>query len=401
MPYANALVSPHRFQWESSAAPSQAYNCGPACVTKIAQFYKDTWYGIQATRRLATADLYRGTSANEQQRMLALRGISCFVTSIDSLYELHSLVDSGRRPVLIGMNFARVPWTYADHPFRGWHAVTVLSGGYLSGARGFWINDPNFSPPGGHRTDPDGGRKWYPDWVIQQALLNNYPRWAVVPSVLKTIVVPKPTAKSGLGRVNTPTGNYAINICTAPGGAVYARAQRDGYTYRVSDGRRLWANGSAYNWWGWTGDWANCTTGSGMRLYIHRAYFTVTRPLAGRADAEIVDEPEAREAAAFDIDSLPRVGAEADEWFDEPVPSLEEQDEMSLPRSTEDSDFPGAETFRAGERAAQSGLYIGTRGGTEIALSREDRFPPPLVPGAEWMLIRPTERMPHEALDEE
>src|SRR6188768_2941968 len=116
MVYTSALTSPHRFQWEANSAPSQSYNCGPTCVSKIAQFYRDTWSGIEATRRLGVADDYRGTSCTEQGVMLAKRGVPNTVRQIDSIAELHSLVDTGRRPVLIGILMSRVPSNYRDHP---------------------------------------------------------------------------------------------------------------------------------------------------------------------------------------------------------------------------------------------------------------------------------------------
>ncbi len=44
----------------------------------------------------------------------------------------------------------------------------------------------------------------------------------------------------------------------------------------------------------------------------------------------------------------------------------------------------------------QSGIYVpvwprgGNTGGTEIALSRQDRFPPAWKAGNQWELVRPT-----------
>ena len=407
MGYTDANLSPARFQWEANSAPGQAYNCGPTCVTKMAQYYRDTWYGIEATRRLAVSADYRGTSATEQGVMLARRGVANSVMSINSVAQLHSLTDTGRRPVLIGMYFARVPYAYADHPFRGWHAVCVSRGA----VGGFWINDPNFSPSGGTRPDPDRGHKFYPDWVIQQALINNSPRFAVVPTYLKAITVPTP-APTGGGRchVATPSGLNVCNIRSAPNGAIFARARSDGYTYRVSDGRRLWGNGSQYVFLGWVnGDWAKCRTGSGQILYIHRSVVIIDRlGLARGAVLHELDnlpiEPEALEAMQLDLREFELVSESEAAGFiiDEPVPTLEEQEAMSMQLTVSELSDPwsGRDLSKPGEVCDASGIYASSIGGTEIALSRGDRFPPTRA-GAGWFLVRPTEKLPEEQQQEE
>lgn len=269
--YTSAVSSPHRFQWEANAAPSQATNCGPTCATKIAQFYRDTWYGIEATRRLVTpSNSTMGTSASQQRDMLIRRGVPATVRQLASVSELHTLTDSGRRPTIIGMLMSRVPSIYRDHPFMGMHAVAVMDGA----AGGFWVNDPNFSPAGGIRPDPDRGRKWYPDYVIQEAFINSTARIAVVPNALKAL----PVVNKGRGRVAGPDCNIRTSMSLASSTNIYARSNRDGYTYRRSDGKRLWSNGSAYVFYGWStdGQWARVATGSGLKLYISRPVFVVT-----------------------------------------------------------------------------------------------------------------------------
>lgn len=271
MVYLSAVASPHRFQWEANAEPSKAENCGPTCVTKIAQFYRDTWYGIEATRRLVTGS---GTPTNawQQRDMLIKRGIPATVVNIVSTAQMHSIVDSGRRPMIIGVQMSRVPDYVRDHPFLGWHALCVMTGGYVNGVRGFWINDPNFSPAGGIRPDPDRGKKFYPDWVIQNAYIANTPRYAIVPNAAKVIAV----TSNGRGHIAGPNCNIRSSK-SYDTSAIYARSRTDGYTYRYGDGRRLWSNGSQFIFLGWDGDWAKVRTGSGLNLFIARSVFVVDR----------------------------------------------------------------------------------------------------------------------------
>jgi len=272
MAYTNALQAPKRYQWEANSEPSKSENCGPSAITFIAGFYRDTYYYIEATRRLVTG-CCTPTNAWQQRDMLIKRGVPASVRSISSTAELHGLVDSGRRPVLIGVLMGRVPERYRDHPFMGWHAFTVMSGAWLNGERGFWVSDPNFSPSGGIRPDPDRGQKFYPDWVMQYAYINNSPRWAVVPNSLKA--VPTTTLK-GRGRVYGPNCNIRSSMSMASSSNIYARSGADGWTYRRSDGKRLWSNSSQFIFLGWSGEWAKVRTGSGQNLYIARSVFVVT-----------------------------------------------------------------------------------------------------------------------------
>src|SRR6186997_485152 len=270
-----ATQSTKRYQWEDNSKYSQSWNCGPTCATFIASFYKSVYYGIEATRKLV-APPQTATSVTQQRDMLVKRGVPASVVQIDSLAELHSLVDSGRRPVILGIEISRVPSSYRDHTFIGWHAVVVMSGATNNGVRGFWINDPNFSPPGGIRPDPDRGMKWYPDWVIQAAVINNTPRWAVVPNAAKPLPTTTTTTK-GRGHIATPSGTNRCNVrlSASLSGAIYAFSRSDGYTYRQSDGAKLWSNASRYLFWGWSGEFAKCSTGSGLRVYIHKSVFIV------------------------------------------------------------------------------------------------------------------------------
>lgn len=200
MGYAIAAVSPPRYQWEASSLYSQPYNCGPTSVTKIACFYKDTWFGIEATRKLIAGmgpyhvnqDIYYGapqgtaTNAWQQTEMLRKRGVPCDVRQISTLSELHGLIDTGRRPILVGIEMSKVPFEIKGHNFLGWHAVVFLGLAYdRFGNRGVLVNDPNFAPG----SDDSKGKRFYPDWILQSAWLNNSPRYCVVPKYLKPVTL--------------------------------------------------------------------------------------------------------------------------------------------------------------------------------------------------------------------
>lgn len=279
-----ATQATKRYQWETSSKYSQSWNCGPTTATYIASYYKGVFYGVEATRKLV-APPQTSTSATQQRDMLIHRGVPATVVQIDSLAELHSLVDSGRRPIILGIQMSRVPSNYRDHPFLGWHAVAVMAGADNNGVHGFWVNDPNFSPAGGIRPDPDRGMKWYPDWVIQNAVIANSPRWAVVPNAAKPLPVVTAPVYKGRAHVKTPPAGGAINIRTAAttstSANIYARAMPDGKTYRRSDGKYLWSNASNYILLGFVTDaagqrWCKLQTGSGMRLYCLQALMVVT-----------------------------------------------------------------------------------------------------------------------------
>jgi hypothetical protein len=90
------------------------------------------------------------------------------------------------------MLMSRVPASVRGHDFKFWHAIVCRQGGTHNGVRGFWMNDPNFSAPGGYRTDPTGGKRFYSDAVIQSAFLDYYQHWAIAPNAAKYIPPPPP-----------------------------------------------------------------------------------------------------------------------------------------------------------------------------------------------------------------
>ena len=199
MAYDRATDAPARYQFEVSSGTlnrSQVWNCGVASVAKIAQYRNDRWYGIESGRAIiAGMGPYRvsgygtvygcppsmPTTGWQQRDMLRQRGVACEVYAIPNLSALINLVAGGRRPVILGLNFARVPDAVAGHTFQGWHAVVVMDTGTKGGVGGFWVNDPNFSPPGGPRPDPTRGKRFYSRTVMATALADLQPNWAVVP----------------------------------------------------------------------------------------------------------------------------------------------------------------------------------------------------------------------------
>lgn len=190
MVFTSAITATKRFQFDKTSGSleySQRYNCGPTCVSMVAGFYNDNTPGIEATRRLAAAP-GRPTTYYEQRDMLIRRGVPATFIQLSTLQQIRNIVGSGRRPIVIGVEMWKVPWYVRDHPFLGWHAVVIL--GVASG--GFWVNDPNFSPAGGSRPDPDRGKKFWPDWVMQAAFINANNSPAIVPLAAKTIYVPPP-----------------------------------------------------------------------------------------------------------------------------------------------------------------------------------------------------------------
>lgn len=189
--YLTAVESPPRFQFEENSGTlwaSQTNNCGVACATKIACFYNNTWYSIETTRRLVM-ECCVPTTGYQQALMLQARGVPAEPVWIDSLTQLDQLLgDDGTRPIIIGVQMSRVPASVRDHPFLGWHAICLLSTVTLmDGTRGYWVMDPNFSPKGGHRPDPDNGVKFYSRSVLYYAYIQNSIRWAVVPNRRKQV----------------------------------------------------------------------------------------------------------------------------------------------------------------------------------------------------------------------
>lgn len=189
-PYTDASLSTPRYQWDQSSGSfwaSQQVNCGPTSVTKIADFYKDKHFAIEATRRLAVGCCI-ATNCTQQAIMMTERGTPAIAMWIDTMGELDYLVGwDGKRPIVVGIEMIRVPYYIKDHVFNGWHAVAVLKRVERNGIEGYLINDPNFSLPGGNRPDPDHGKKFYPRWVMDYAFIQNSIRWGVVPNKAKYI----------------------------------------------------------------------------------------------------------------------------------------------------------------------------------------------------------------------
>ncbi len=179
-----AVEAKKRVQWEESSGnpvASQSNNCGPTCVTFVAGFMLDKpELGIENTRRLVTG-CCAPTDSTQQRDMLIARGVPAASVWIDSLSQIDEIVGRDKRPMVIGIQMSRVPPSVRDHPFLGWHAVVVLGIAIKDGVLGYWVMDPNFSPPGGYRPDPDNGRKFYPRKVMYYAYIQNSIRRAIVP----------------------------------------------------------------------------------------------------------------------------------------------------------------------------------------------------------------------------
>ena len=219
MVYAIALQAPNRQQWEPSSQFSQSWNCGPSCVSFIAGFYTDSRPAIEYNRRMiagmgpyngvASAPVYGSpprtpTNAWQQRDMLEKRRVPSAVVGLESVAQLHGLVDNGRHPVIIGIEMSRVPGVVRGHSFTGWHAVVIISGATVGGARGFWVMDPNFA------AGSPASRRFYSNTVMQSAWANNTPRWGVVPDRSK------PTAAPPSQHVKFNDGVNGVNIRRGP-----------------------------------------------------------------------------------------------------------------------------------------------------------------------------------------
>lgn len=243
MTYRTALESPFHMQWDSdsrlpSPDPGSApNNCGPTSVENIAHAYRGERYGIYRTRMLAVGDPYRATAVGEQTDMLKRRGIDAFFTTLPLAGVKTYGNREGRHPIILGLDMSRVPYDVAGHPFRGMHAVVCLKAVDRSGP-GFLIRDPNFSTRTG-RTDPTGGLRFYPDWVIQNAFVT--PRgWAIVPAKQMPDL-------SWQGRIRANAGAIIRFHPIQQASEVFAEARNNGYTYRPG-GERLWPNTYTYEW---------------------------------------------------------------------------------------------------------------------------------------------------------
>jgi hypothetical protein len=186
MAFSVDLDAPARFQSEATSI-SKSQNCGVTVAAAIADYYTDESHPIEAGRRLIerTGPYNLGrdlagnpiivigsppntpTNAWQQAEMLRRWDVNCAVVRFRRTPQLHAIVDSGRRPVLLALNYSKIPPEVAGHSFRGWHAIKVRSGTSQAGVRGFLVNDPNFWPG---KPDPNKGRRFYADAIIQAAL---------------------------------------------------------------------------------------------------------------------------------------------------------------------------------------------------------------------------------------
>jgi hypothetical protein len=213
--YQTALDAPPRFQFEVSSGTlnaSQRFNCGPTVMSFIAGYYRNYTYSIEATRKLVTG-CCQVTTYSQQALMLARRGVPASVTVLSSIAQMRTLLADGRRPYGIGVYMARVPYSVRDHSFTGWHEIAVLSTAVRSGVLGFIVNDPNFSPIGGYRSDPDRGHKFYSEAVMQNAFLNYGTPVAVLPNVPKAVVASTPVPPI----TSAPMEGFPVRFLATPG----------------------------------------------------------------------------------------------------------------------------------------------------------------------------------------
>lgn len=224
----NAIDAPHRSQWEDSSGTfeySQKYNCGPTCASFIAGYYHDGKPSIEHTRTLAGVPRGRGTTYPEQARMLGARKIPAVLVDCLSIDHLKRLVKNGRRPIILAIYMGRVPLAYRGYNFSLWHSITLLGFSVKNGVEGAMLNDPNF-------VDKKRCRRWWPNWVLQQAFLDNVQSWAIVPHEKKHVVVVFDEGVDGINIRKSPDHRkdnvYAIARTKGPNGI-----------YRKSDGKRI------------------------------------------------------------------------------------------------------------------------------------------------------------------
>jgi hypothetical protein len=203
MTYLRDLDVPARYPSEASSAPSQSENCGVTVAAAIADFYWDDRHHIEQGRWLISGmgpynvngRVYYGcppqtpTNAWQQADMLRRRGIPCTVVLIRTVSQIHQIVDSGRRPMLLGLNFAYVPDATAGHMFQGWHAIKVRDGDASVG--NFIVNDPNFWHPD---ADATNGKRWNSDAVKTNALNATGGAYGVGPNAAKVVALPSTSA---------------------------------------------------------------------------------------------------------------------------------------------------------------------------------------------------------------
>jgi hypothetical protein len=179
------LEVPPRYQSELSSDPSEAVNCGVTVAVAIADYYKDRPHAIEAARALIAgmgpydiglrsgpvigAPPQKATNSHQQRDMLRRLGVPCEVVEFRTTSQLHAIVDSGRRPVLLGLHFGFVDNATSGYsrPLKSFHAIKLRAGATRNGVRGFLVNDPNFFPGS---ADATRGMRFYSDAAVQRAI---------------------------------------------------------------------------------------------------------------------------------------------------------------------------------------------------------------------------------------
>lgn len=186
--YRTQAVTPVHFQWDPDSRfplpdPGSAPdNCGPTSVENVAHFYRDRRFGIYSTRLLAAPPL-GPTKVTDQRAMLEGRGVPCVVGQWP-LSSIKKVIAGGRHPMILGLNYAAVPYEVAGHPFRGMHSIVAMD----NAPGGVMVRDPNFNRT--YRTDPTNGNRFYPDWVIQRAFVDQPLGWGIMPTAAKVVTLP-------------------------------------------------------------------------------------------------------------------------------------------------------------------------------------------------------------------
>lgn len=182
---------PPRFQFEPSSGSltrSQVWNCGPTGAAQQIDYYRSRSGGgtrIEHLRDVIGIAHSTPTNAWEQAEMLTAFGIPAAVVEISTLEQLDKLLGYGDRPIGIGIQMSRLRASTRGHTFLGWHRVTLLTrrARTVNGVRrhGYLYTDPNFSPPGGYRADPQKGHRWISRRELNYAFIENFPSYAIVP----------------------------------------------------------------------------------------------------------------------------------------------------------------------------------------------------------------------------
>lgn len=193
---------PTRYQWDEDSRyplpdPGTAPgNCGITCVTVAEMFYNDgaagtpNWHGIYQNRRMVTASLELSSTIGDQSLILWKRNVPN-VLDKPTITGLHNIMANRLKPVVLGLDFSRVPLDVAGHPFRGSHSI-MLRGNAIGG---FTYLDPNFNRT--YRQDPQHGYRFMPDWVLYNAYYAVPTQWALVPQKDKLLPSLPDTALPG------------------------------------------------------------------------------------------------------------------------------------------------------------------------------------------------------------